>query len=403
MTDRDRLLNIGKKYLRFFVNNLNSRYLIIQGSRRSSKSFSIYKWLYFLSLGKEIEDNLVVTASYPALQNAISDFQRATGLIVENSQLVGYHADLPNGSRFRFKSYDDYTKAQGSSCTRLFIEEALNVPEEIITTLSMSASKQIYFAYNPTKTSHISKYINKDKSNFLKTTYLDNPYLPPEQIAEFDHIRDAAMAPTASQLQRYEYQVYVLGEFSTMAGKVFKEIFECTPEEYRELKAKEFYGMDFGFVDNKDKTTLVGAKMMDGELWLHQYIYSDVLTSDYDLAVAVHDSGITPYDTIYCDYGGLGKTRIDNLITAGNGEWADERVAKGFSCCNALKGQIIDGIRRMVQFKAIHVTSSSYALRMEMDRYELDMNGKPVSKDDHAVDAARYAVNSAVGGGLINE
>jgi len=399
----NKTLPIGQKYLKFFLLNTESRHLLLQGSRRSGKTWAVLRWLTFISSGRDIEDNLVVCATYPALQNTIKDFTGSTGYQVTNSVMDGWNCRLPNGSVFRFKAFDDYTKAQGTSCTNLFIDEALNVPEEVITTLAMSASKQIFFSYNPTKSSHINKYINKEKSNFLKTTYLDNPHLPKEQIEEFEAIRDRAKRPTATQLDRYAYEVYVMGDFSNLSGKVFKEIHECTPEEYKDVKAKEFYGMDFGFVDNRDKTTLIGVKIDGKILYIHQYIYSDVLTSDYYLAVAVHDSGLTCYDTIFCDYGGLGKTRIDNLITASNGEWTDERVSRGFSCCNALKGQIIDGIRRMIQFDKIYVTSTSHALREEMDNYELDFNGKPVSKNDHGVDAARYAVNSAVGGNLIAE
>lgn len=392
----NKILNFGKKYLKFLIDNIDSRYVLIQGSRRSGKSFAIYKWLYFLSVGKDIEDNLIVCASYPALQNAIQDFQRATGLKVENSQLIGYHTDLPNGSRFVFKAFDDATKAQGTSCTRLYIEEALNVEEDIITTLSMSATKQIYFAYNPTKKSNIDKYINKDKSNWLKTTYLDNAFLPEEQIAEFDQIKRIAQSPTSTVLQRYAYQVYVLGEFSSMAGKVFMEIWNCTDEEYYNIKAAEYYGMDFGYVDSKDKTVLIGAKIFNNCLYLKEYICSNTLSKDYDLAKELVRVGVTPYDYIFGDYAGMGKTRMTALTTANNGEWCEDPINKGFNIANAAKGNVVEGIQTMQQFDRIYVTDTSYNLREEMDRYELNEDGKEISKHQNCVDAARYAAKTMV-------
>lgn len=366
----------------------------------SAKSFSIYKFLYFLSLGKEIETNLVVCASYPALQNAIQDFQRATNSIVENNQILGYHYRLPNGSLFQFKAFDDYTKAQGTSCTRLFLEEALNIGEDIITTLSMSCTKQIYFAYNPTKKSTIDKYINKDKSNFLKTTYKDNKYLTPEQISEFETIRERALRPTATVLERYAYQVYVLGEFSSMAGKVFMEIYNCTDEEYYNIRAEEYYGLDFGFVDSKDKTVLIGAKIFDNCLYLKEYIFSNTLSKDYNLAWEMVDAGITPFDIIFADFGGMGKSRITNLVSANNGEWTEEPICKGFQICNAVKGRVIDGIQRMQQFDRIIITDSSINTRQEFDAYELNEDGKEISKHQNAVDAARYVANSMVQMGI---
>lgn len=387
-------LSIGKKYLKFFVNGIDARHLIIQGSRRSAKSFSIYKWLYFLSMGKERETNLVVCASYPALQNAIQDFQRACDATVENNQILGYHYRLPNGSLFQFKSFDDYTKAQGTSCTRLFVEEALNVSEDIITTLSMSCTKQIYFAYNPTKKSFLDKYILPDKSNFLHTTYKDNPHLTPEQIAEFESITKRGTSPTATTLDRYAYQVYVLGEFSSMAGKVFMEIWNMTDDEYADIRATECYGLDFGYVDSKDSTCLVGAKIQNNCLYLKEYICSQTLSKDYDLAWAMVDAGITPYDYIFGDWAGMGKTRMTALTTANNGEWSESPINKGFQISNAAKGNVVEGIQRMQQFDRIYVTESSVHLREEMDRYELNEEGKEISKHQNCVDAARYAANT---------
>lgn len=390
------VINISKKYLRFFISNHHSRYLVIQGSRRSGKSFSIYQWLYFISSGREVENNLVVCASYPQLQNAIQDFQRATGLTVEGSAILGYHSTLPNGSTFIFKSFDNNTKTQGTSCTRLFVEEALNVDEEIVTTLSMSASKQIIFAYNPTKKSYLTKYIKTDKSNYLKTTYLDNEHLPPEQIAEFDKIKEVAMSPTSTALQRYAYYVYVLGEFANMAGKVFTEIYKCTDEEYQKIPSIEYYGLDFGFVENKDRTAMVGIKIYNNELYVKEYIYSGELTNNYQLALKMNECGVTPYDYVFCDYGGLGKTRIIALVTCSNGEYADDPLlGKGFQCQNAVKGKVIDGIQRMLQFKKITITEDSHNLEDEFDNYELNEDGKPKGKD-HLLDSTRYAVSSVL-------
>lgn len=274
------------------------------------------------------------------------------------------------------------------------MEESLNIDEQIITTLSMSASKQIYFAYNPTKKSHIDKYILPDKSNWLKTIYLDNKFLPAEQIEEFDNIRRVAESPTATVLQRYAYQVYVLGEFSTMAGKVFKEIWNMTDDEYDSIRTTEIYGLDFGFVDNNDKTVLVGAKIFNNCLYLKEYIFSNTLSKDYDLAWALVDAGITPYDVIAADYAGMGKSRLTNLITANNGEWYEDPINKGFNICNAVKGRVIDGIQKMQQFERIYITESSVNMRDEFDRYELNEEGKEVSKHQNCCDAARYATTT---------
>lgn len=133
---------------------------------------------------------------------------------------------------------------------------------------------------------------------------------------------------------------------------------------------------------------------MGDSAYLRQYIYDNTLARDYALAIRLRDIGITPYDTIFCDWGGMGKSRLTALTTAGNGEWTEEGINRGFSCTNAVKGGIVDGLNRMQQYK-LFVTDTSLNLREQMDTYELDYNGKPKRQEDHLVDAARYAVNSA--------
>lgn len=386
---------IGKKYLRFFVNNINSRWTLLCGGRRSGKSFSLYKWLHILASGKPKVVG-VVAASFPALQYAISDFQRATGLVVTGSTIYGYSCSLSNGSIFLFKSFDDPTKCQGSTFDILYLEEGLNISEDIVSTLSMSVSGQIFTAFNPTKSGWISKYINKDKSNYLVTTFKDNPYLTQEQIGEFETIKERALKPTASILDIYNYKVYYCGEFSDMAGKVFRIVYSISDEDYDNIPASELYGLDFGWVnsDQTDATALVGCKIHENKAYFKQYIYSSHLANNKDLAFRMAEVGLDVYSPIVADYGGLGASRIRALVSADNCSWTEPEISSGFTVQNALKGKVLDGLNKMLQYD-IYVTSSSYELRQEFDNYELNKEGKAVSGAlDHGIDACRYALTS---------
>ena len=386
---------IGKKYLRFFVDNVKSRWTFLQGGRRSGKSFSIYKWLHILASGQPKVIG-VIAASFPALKLAMSDFTRATGLPVTGSTLFGFSSQLSNGSRFVFNSYDEPTKVQGSTYDIIYIEECLNVPEEVVTTLSMSVSGQIFAAFNPTKSGWVSKYINKDKTNILTTTFKDNPYLTPEQVEEFENIRERAMKPSASILDTYNYKVYYLGEFSDMAGKVFKLVYHMTDDEYAAVPAPELYAIDFGWVnsDQTDATALIGCKIHDGKAYFKQYIYSSHLANNRDLALKMAECGLDVYSPVVGDYGGLGASRIRALVTAEDCTWTEPSICNGFSVQNAIKGKVIDGLNKMNQYE-LYVTDTSYDLRNEFDGYELNAEGKPKAGiTDHALDACRYAVMS---------
>lgn len=388
-------LGIGKKYLRFFVGNIESRWVMLQGGRRSGKSFAIYKWLVFLASGKPRTVG-IVAASFPALQLAISDFQRATGLVVTGNAVFGYTAALSNGSRFLFRSFDIPEKCQGSTFDILYLEEVLNIPEQVVSVLSMSVSGQIYCAYNPTKSSFLDTHLLPDGSNLLVTTFKDNPWLTPEQREEFENIKRKAMLPTASLLDVYNYKVYYEGEFGNLAGKVFKFVSTCTDSDYDAVPAPELLGLDFGFTQNEqsDATALCGCKLWQGRAYFREYIYSTQLSNNKALALRMAELGIDVYTPIVADYGGMGASRIRALVTAEDCSWTEPAISGGFTVQNAQKGKILDGLNRMNQYE-IWVTDTSLNLRHEMDCYELNAEGRPKSGvADHAIDCCRYAVTS---------
>lgn len=384
-----RTLNIIPTYAKFFLDNIDERYLILQGSRRSGKSISVFQWITIRLLGEK-KECCVICATYPATTNAIKDFQLATGLSVTGNQIYGQCCVFPNGSVIYFKAFDDPTKAQGTYCDFAIVEEALNIPEQIFSVFAMSIREQVFFLYNPTKNAWTDKYLAPDKHNYLKTTFKDNPYLLPEQIQEFDKLKERAFSPTANLFDKYNYQVYYLGNFSNASGKVFQQVYSCTDEEFENIPVQCATGMDFGFVDSKDFTTLVQVKIYQNCIYARERLYSNHLTNNKDLAWELARLGYDCYTPISCDFGGLGKTRIDILSTANYGEWTEKELNKGFGCISANKTKIVEGIQELLQYDKIILTESSINLRKEMDGYELKEDGKPKGTD-HAIDAMRYA------------
>lgn len=387
-------LNIGPKYARFFLKNLKTRHVVLIGGRRSGKSFSVYKFLALRASGKDPLHIMVVAASFPATQLAIKDFQSATGLTVEGSTLLGMHCKLPNGSIFQFKSYDVGTKAQGDSCDIMVCEEALNIDEQVLNVALLGVRKQTYFVMNPTKGGFIDKYIQEDKSNLLVTTFKDNPYLGEAQIEEFEMMKKKAQSPTASVLDMYNYKVYYCGEFSDMAGKVFNVVYTIDNDEYDEIPVGELKAMDFGFVDSKDCTTLVGVKIYNNSLYVKEYFTSNQLANNKDLAYTLYNWNISPYEPIVADYGGMGLEKIKVLASANRGEWTEPEICQGFNIVSTKKSRVVDSLNKILNYEAIYVTRQSTTLRAEMDRYELTPEGKEASKHENCISAMRYAVCS---------
>ncbi len=378
-----RVLDINPVYARFFLNNLNERYIILRGGRRSGKSISVFQWVTLL-LMSEKKECIVLTASYPASTNSIKDFTLATGLPVSGNAIYGNCHVFENGSVISFRAFDEPEKAQGTMCDIAIVEEALNIPEQVFSVFSMSVKEQIFFLFNPTRTAWTDKFVKQDGSNYLTTTFKDNPYLSEAQIQEFELIRERALSPTATVLDQYNYSVYYKGEFGDMAGKVFMQVYTCTDEEFEKIPIVPSYGLDFSFVDNRDFTALVAVKIWNNCIYAKELLYSNQMSKDEDLVRELRKAGIDEYVEVSADYGGLGRSRIQRV-----------RDEYSLDLINCRKGKIIDDIQRMLQFDRIIVTESSHNLRSEMDGYELTNEGKPKGTD-HAIDGMKYAFGHAL-------
>lgn len=388
-------LNIPERYLKFFVQNHNeSRYILLQGGRRSGKTYSTFQWLYFLCSGKERLNVMVAAATAAQLQATVQDFQDCLGFTVTGNKIYGDHCVMPNGSVWQFKNFDDFSKCVGQKCDWLFLNEAVNLDEQSFGTLVQGVRRGIIMNYNPTRKCWVDKYVKEDKSNLLITTWKDNPYLTPEQIEEFENIKRRALSPTATIFDKYSYTVFYKGDFSDMGGKVFKSLYTCTDEFYDSLHVPEARGLDFGFVDGADNTVLMGVKIYEDCLYIKEYINSKYLANNKDLAFRLAELGFTCYDPIFADFGGCGAERIKKLCSAGDYTWTEPEICRGFDIHNANKTRVIDGLQKLLQYNKIVLTESSEAARAEFERYELGPEGNEVSKHQNCVDAARYAVSS---------
>lgn len=367
---------ICDKYLGFFLENHDSRHVMLQGSRRSGKTWATFSWLRATRWNKTI---LVACNAFDQLKNTMADFEACTGHAIRGSKKETYCADTENGVHWIFNYYDSINKVQGTMADDLFINEALNFDEATARTLYMGIRGQVFYNFNPTSSFWIEPYVNEQKSNILVTTWKDNEAnLTPEQIAEFEDMKRRAEMPTASIFDKYNYKVFYLGEFSDLGGSVFGQIHTCSAEDYDAIPVREALGMDFGFAVAGDPTSLVGAKIYNGRLYLRQYIYAQGITTD-DIAEMLTAIGKGDCE-IAGDYGGDGRQRMDDLIDM------------GFEFVNAIKGSVKGGLEVMRKY-CIYVTEDSFDLRREMGGLAYEAGRLKAENGDHAIDAARYATN----------
>lgn len=387
-------LGIGTTYLRFFVQNIDESKVIVIGGRRSGKSFATAKFLRFLLSGKP-RKLLVIAATFPALQLVMDDWTRATGLTVQGSLIYGYSCQMDNGSVVQFRAFDNPTKVQGTTADIVWCEEFLNIPEEVIRVAAMSCTGQMYFTANPTKKSKLlDDYVNEDGSNYLKTTYKDNPYLTEMQVAEFEAIKERSQQPNATLYDIFMAKVYCDGEFGDLVGRCFEKLEYCSEEEYLGVPREEALFMDLAF-GGADKTALCGFKMWNKKLYIHTYMYKQGTINAKDLAWDLVECGVNAYTTVFADYGGVGRQILDNLISATqNGEvWTEPELCGGFSIANVLKGKVLESVMALMALDAIVIDDSNIETRREFEDATLDENQKLKGENDHTIACARYAIN----------
>lgn len=387
-------LGIGKSYLRFFVENIQSRYVICIGGRRSGKSFSTAKWLRFLASGKPLKV-MVIAATFPAIQLVIEDFQRATGLTVTGSMIYGYSCKMNNGSIFQFRAFAEPQRAQGTTADIIWFEEFLNIDEEVIRVATMSCTGQMYFTANPTRKSKLlDDYIEPDGHNFMRSTFRDNPYLTDAQREEFYNIKRRSQEPNATLYDIYMAKVYCDGEFGDLVGRCFEKLEYNTYQDYLDVPTPEVLFMDLAF-GGADRTALCGFKMWNNKMYIHTYMYKQGTINAKDLAWDLIGCGINAYVPVFADYGGVGRQILDCLITASqNGEyWTEPELSQGFQIYNVIKGHIIESVMALMALDGIVIDDSNLSTREEFENATLDENQKMKGENDHTIACARYAIN----------
>lgn len=268
-----------------------------------------------------------------------------------------------NGSYIEFFSVDQPTKVRGPGRDILFINEANLINQETFEQLNIRTRGTVFMDYNPAdEFSWIyDRVIPQPTCEFIKSTYLDNPFLPKDQIAQIEALKD---------IDPNFWKVYGLGERGTAQATIYHkfDLYDKDPtEDY-------CFGLDFGF---NHPNALVKVSYTERELYFEQKFYESHTTS-LDLITAILP--IVGQKLVYCD--GARPEIIEEMCRAGISAYsADKSVKEG-----------IDWIRS----NRIFVHRESVDIQKEMRSYKWkqkpngDILDEPIKKFDDLMDASRY-------------
>lgn len=420
------------------------RYIINEGSSRSSKTFSLidcYDTYARQNLNKRL--TLWRDTKTDAVTTVFADLERR--LKETNRWLNGhkFHATTHvityySGSKIEIKgAAEDAIGVHGLSQDAAWLNEPYLISKTTFDQIDQRTSDFIFIDWNP-KEAHWIDDLKKDpRTLVIHSTFRKNPFCPPEQrlkILSYQPVSACRLVLdkhlTETEAQKYDlianpgeftraqlnelircrenehkrsadlfnWQVYGLGLKGEKPNRIFRWT-ECSPEDYQALQVREYGGSDWGSVD---PWAFGKLKYYDGAIYVRESNYrseNEIRQSlqPAELAqIGTEDEGLVSwyfkkfdfdYDLdIICDPNRTMK--IQALRRAG---W-DYALA-----ADKPPGSIIDGIDLLNNLR-VYYTSDSPNIKYEQENYsrKVDRYGivleEPEDTNNHHMDWIRYVV-----------
>jgi phage terminase large subunit len=344
------------------------------------------------------------------------DLNRSDFALNESLMTVTYK---PTGNSIISKGFKKSSGSQSAKLkslagmTHVLIEECEEVDEDDFNKLddSLRTTKveniQILRLFNPPSKNHwlIKRFYNlipcglKDKNGLPLTWYKAIPKAISNFLSVHSTFKDNIQNLNDSTISKYLaygdenspsynedfYYRDVLGLVSEgKKGRILKNCFPITYEEFRALPYPSFAGLDFGYAI--DPVALVEMKKHNNIAYWHRLIYQPGLTDD-ELAEKMRAAGVDKKLLIYAD-----SAEPKSIATL---------KKKGFNIIGAKKGQdsLLFGIKHLQSLKHF-ITETSEEIWTEIEEYSWELDSSknptdtPIDDFNHAIDAGRYALTS---------
>lgn len=393
-------IQINKTFLPYLEDD--RKWQVFYGGAGSGKSRFIVQKIIMLLL-REKRKCLCVRNTFSSMRDSVfSEFKSvATGMGVydhlrfKESTLA---IEFPhNGSQIIMKGCDDEAKLLSiSGITDCFIEEAIEIPIEVFDQLILrvrepSKKNHFYIAFNPVSELHWIKERVVENEELLKdgfvhhSTYLDNAFLPPEYHEAMEEMKLSNPA---------KYSIYGLGNWGTTGKLVYEnwdvknfqvgDIFKSHPS------IKQYFGLDFGF--SADPTAFIYA-LVDTESM--EIFIVDELYKQAMLNKDIHEWLVAngyQYCPIICD--SAEQKSIADLKRLGIVKARPARKGKGSVNAGI---DLISSFRIHVHPNCINTINELGSYAYIKDRRTNEYTNKPQDKNNHLMDALRYALEELLG------
>lgn len=381
-------------YLKHQFKNQN-RYQIYYGGSSSGKSYSLaQRTVLDVLKGRNYlivrnVQNTIRKSVWNEVYKAISSFKLNEYFTVNKSELT--ITCKINNRQILFAGLDDPEKIKSITpidgvITDIWVEEATECEYKAVKQLDKrlrgrsKLKKRLTLSFNPILRDHWiyteyfsiwlddKQYVEKNNTSILKTTYKDNKFLTQDDIDALENETD-----------KYYYEVYTLGNWGVLGALIFKN---WRVEEFDEKHFDNYRnGIDWGFGDDPFGFIRSHYNSSRKRLYICDEIYASELLNDESAPMVKEKTG---KERVVCD-------------SAEPKSVKDFKV-KGVNAVGAKKGpgSVEFGIKWLQGLEIIiHPRCQNAKNEFSKYKWKEDKNGNvlpiPVDKDNHLIDALRYA------------
>ena len=374
--NNERIVEVTDLYYKLL--DSKARYILMRGSTRSSKTYSIIQYLITRIYN---EDNLQIVIGVETLAKAKGSILKdITEIIYQFGLEIKFNkAEMEytyKNNTMKLLSADNPTRWHGVKADIFFFNEATHIDYEIFEQASIrltdNNNSKFILDYNPTNPySWVRDLEMSNRPGGVETivsTYLDNPFLNEIQIKTIENLKE---------INYNKWLIYAKGEYGETEGAIYRnwDIVDEFPS------GDVWYGMDFGF--SNDPTTLVRMTKFNNELYCDEILYEVGMTNQ-DIIDFLKDADLDKVD----------------IVADSSEPKSIEEIKRGGikNIYGVVKGKdsILNGIDILQRYK-IHITKRSKNLADELinytwkkDRIKGEFMNVPNANWDHCLDSIRY-------------
>lgn len=385
-------------YLQYQFNNKN-RYQIYFGGSSSGKSFSLAQRTVLDVFGGKRNYLVVRNVQSTIRRSCLNEITKAINAFKLTEYFDINKTDMVitcnlNRKQILFCGLDDVEKVKSITpadgvITDIWVEEATECEKSDIKQLDKrlrgrsDVVKRLSLSFNPILQDHWlyeeyfgiwednKQYAEKDNVSILKTTYKDNRFLEPDDIAALENEAD-----------KYYYEVYTLGNWGVLGAVIFKN---WRVEDFSGIESgfdNYRHGIDWGFAEDPFAYIKPHYDKTRKRLYICDEIEAVDLLNSQSASMVKEKAG---HGRVICD--------------SAEPKSVAEYKTLGVNAKAAKKGpgSIEYGIKFLQGLEMIiHPRCKAFRSEISKYKYKEDKNGNvlpvPVDKDNHLIDALRYAM-----------